>query len=438
MTAGVVRVRIGLRSFSDPLEPQALPILPTDLLRPRLHQRVHQLFDRWRHKSRWEFWFPHVPLALATGLLGFAILLPAVRHVLLLRKAGGAMGLRSLLLDLNVLHNLPQGIAGAIMLVMAAGLLLRSRLAWVTTLLIALATLAMEWHGPALHSRALIIFNGATLLALLLSHRHFGRSSLAAGSMFAAISVLMLLGYAIFGAYTLGSGFAPPITNLPTALYFAVETMSTVGFGDIVPASLDARLFTVSVIILGITVFATSVSAIIVPAVNGRMQELLEGGKKLMSRKNHYVIVGNTPLARNTYRELKTRQLPVTVIVSQPPTAADFADADVVVGEGSDVETLHQAGSSAAIAVLALRDDDSENAFTILAVKEAGGNPRTVAAVNHGKNMARVRSVRPDMIIAPQVMGGEILAMALNGEELDRETIIDRLFSVSDKGQARP
>ncbi|MHB8258056.1 MAG: voltage-gated potassium channel protein [Acidiferrobacterales bacterium] len=413
-------------------------MLPTDLFRPRPRQRAHRLFDRWRHKTRWDLWFPHVPLALAVGLLGLANLLPAVRHVLRLRTAGGPEGLRSLLLNINVLHNLPQGITGLVMLAMTVGLLLRSRLAWVTTLLIAVAALAMEWHAPAHRSWTLIVFNGATLLALLLSYRHFGRSSLAAGTMFAAISVLMLLGYAVFGAYSLGSGFAPPIGNLPTALYFAVETMSTVGFGDIVPASVDARLFTVSVIILGITVFATSVSAIIVPAVNGRMQELLEGGKKLMSRKNHYVIVGNTPLARNTYRELKARQLPVTVITAQPPAAADFADADVVIGEGSDVETLNQAGARAAIAVLALRDDDSENAFTVLAVKEAGGNPRTVAAVNHGKNMARVRSVRPDMIIAPQVMGGEILAMALNGENLDRETIIERLFNVSDKGQVHP
>ena len=411
-------------------------MLPTDLFRPR--QRARRLLDHWRHKTRWDLWFPHVPLALAVAVLGLANLLPAAGHVLRLRAAGGLQGLRSLLFNIDVLRNLPQGIAGLVMLAMTVGLLLRSRLAWVTTLLIAAAALAMEWHAPAPRSWALIVFNGATLLALLLSYRRFGRSSLAAGTMFAAISVLMLLGYAVFGAYTLGSGFAPPIRNLPTALYFAVETMSTVGFGDIVPASVDARLFTVSVIILGITVFATSVSAIIVPAVNGRMQELLEGGKKLMSRKNHYVIVGNTPLARNTYRELKARQLPVTVITAQPPAAADFADADVVIGEGSDVETLNQAGARAAIAVLALRDDDSENAFTVLAVKEAGGNPRTVAAVNHGKNMARVRSVRPDMIIAPQVMGGEILAMALNGEDLDRETIIERLFNVSDKGQVHP
>ena len=151
-----------------------------------------------------------------------------------------------------------------------------------------------------------------------------------------------------------------------------------------------------------------------------------------MPRKNHYVIVGDTPLARNTYRELKARHLPVTVIVEQNPGMGDFADADVVAGDASDVEILKQAGATDAIAVLALRADDSENAFTVLAVKELGGTARTVAAVNHGKNMTRVRGVRPDMVIAPQVMGGELLAMALNGENLDSETVIERLFKTNE------
>ncbi len=409
-----------------------MPITPADMLRPRARQRAQRLLYRWQRKLRSDLWFPHVPLALAVALLGLANLLPAARHTLQIYRTGLPGNLRTVLLSLGAIGRLPQAVAGLMLVAMGAALLLRSRLAWGTTLLVGSATLAIGWHA---HMPALVTFNAATLVALLVFYRSFGRASLAAGTLFAAISVLMLLGYAIVGAYVLGRGFSPPIGNLPTALYFAIETMSTVGFGDIVPSSLDARLFTVSVIILGVTVFATSVSAIIVPAVNNRMQRLLEGGKRLMSRKHHYIIVGNTPLARNTYRELKARDLPVTVIVSQPPGAGDFAGADVVVGEGSDVEVLGQAGARDAVAVLALREDDSENAFIVLAVKEAGGTPRTVAAVNHGKNMARVRSVHPDMIIAPQVMGGEILAMALNGENVDRDTIIDRLFNVGDEGR---
>jgi len=398
---------------------------PTDVLRLRPLARWRQGIEQVRRRLRFHVWFPHFPVALAVALLGVINLLPALHFFGVSR---GHWPPLMHLLTVRALHGVPQTIAGVMLLAMAGGLLLRSRLSWAITLLLAAATLAVAWHGAMGPSSALTLFNGLTLLALLVFQRGFDRSSLAAGTLFAIVSVLLLLGYAVFGAFVLGQGFAPPVTNLSTAFYFAVVTMSTVGYGDIVPKTADARFFVISVVILGITVFATSISAVIVPAVTGRMQRLMKGESKRMAHKNHYIIVGDTPLARNTCRELLARHLPVTVIVTSPVESSEFANADVIIGDPSDAETLKRAGVLQAAAVLALRDDDSENAFTVLAVKELSGDIRTVAAVNHTRNMTRVRNVRPDMVIAPQVMGGELLAMALNNEAMDSDTIMTKLF----------
>ncbi|MDA8115703.1 MAG: voltage-gated potassium channel, partial [Acidithiobacillus sp.] len=62
--------------------------------------------------------------------------------------------------------------------------------------------------------------------------------------------------------------------------------------------------------------------------------------------------------------------------------------------------------------------------------KEMEGSAKTVAAVNDSKNLGRVRRVQPDMIIAPQVLGGELLAMALNGEQLDSNAVM-KMFRFS-------
>ncbi|WP_248884407.1 NAD-binding protein [Igneacidithiobacillus siniensis] len=143
-----------------------------------------------------------------------------------------------------------------------------------------------------------------------------------------------------------------------------------------------------------------------------------------MSLKNHYLIVGDTPLARNSYRELKQREQVVRVILLRQPDDTYFQAEDVIIGDASDTDVLNQADASAAAAVLALRADDSENAFIILAVRELQGPAKTVAAVNDSKNLKRVQRVQPEMIIAPQVIGGEVLAMALNGEELSSDAIL--------------
>ncbi len=366
-----------------------------------------------------------MPLALAVILLGLLNLAPVLH---LLKTGIAATPLLASALTAKALDGAPGVVAGLLLLGAAGGLLFRSRLSWTVTLLLVAATMMLAWRATPSASSALTVFDGVTLLALLVFQRDFDRSSLAAGTLFAIVSILLLLGYAVFGAFVLGQGFSPPLTTLSGALYFAVVTMSTVGYGDIVPKSADARFFVMSVIILGITVFATSISAVIVPAMTARMQDLMKGGGKRMTRKNHYVIVGATSLARNTCRELLARHLPVTVVVAGAADAGAFADADVLVGDASDADTLREAGVPDAAAVLALRDDDSENAFIVLAVKELNPATRTVAAVNHGKNMARMRHVRPDLVIAPQVMGGELLAMALNNEELDSDTVMRKLF----------
>ncbi len=402
--------------------------------RPVLHfpfrQRLVRIFAQLRRRFFWDHWFPHIAIAVAVAVFGLINFLDGLARIA--PNFPGFMNLKPVLHlgqipAFKALAGIPQGLAGAVLMVMAIGLAFRSRFAWAVTLLLAAATMALIIHHGGLHWGSLVAFNGLLLVAILIFHRDFAHSSLTAGTLFGVISVVLLLGYAVFGSYILGAGFSPPITKLPTALYFSVVTLSTVGYGDIVPKTVDARMFVVSVIILGITVFATSISAVIVPLVNGRMQRLLAGEKKRM-KQNHYIITGDNALAHNTYRELKARHLPVLVLLAAPPTTSWVDADDLMIGDASDSETLRKAGGADALAILALRADDSENAFIVLAAKEIGGKARTVAAVKNSKNLARVRRVGPDLVIAPDILGGEVLAMALNGETLNSESILRNMF----------
>jgi voltage-gated potassium channel len=205
-------------------------------------------------------------------------------------------------------------------------------------------------------------------------------------------------------------------------------TMSTVGYGDIVPVAPEARLFTVSVIVLGVAVFATSLTTVIAPLVRQSLKGIIDRKGTGMRRENHFVIVGDTPLAINTWRELAKRGRPVTRILREAPAESQNKDVDVVVGDPSMTEVLREAGADRAEAVLAMMADDSENAFVVLAVKELAGSARTVAAVNDAHHLSRVKLVQPDVVIAPQVMGGELTAMLLSGEQITPEFVMQQVF----------
>lgn len=368
------------------------------------------------------YWFPHVPLALLLGLGALAMLrldLGADWQHYLGRLAAGQFDFKPSVL--------PPLLIGLGLLTMAIGLLLRSRLAWTMALLLAATALVNLLLG-AHHGHVLFAYFLLLLAALLASWRQFSRSSVAASTLFALTSVVMLLTYATFGSYYLGADFRPAITDLSTALYYAMVTMSTVGYGDIVPMTPEARLFAVSVIVLGVAVFATSLTAVIAPMVSRSLQRIVNRKGSGMKRENHFVVIGNSSLAINTWRELARRGRPVTRLLREAPSDGELAGVDVVVGDPSNLDVLRQAGAHKAEAVLAMMADDSENAFVVLAVKELAGSARTVAAVNDASHLGRVRLVQPDVVIAPQVLGGELMAMLLSGEEVTGDFVLQRVF----------
>ncbi|HAP24904.1 MAG TPA: voltage-gated potassium channel protein [Achromobacter sp.] len=374
---------------------------------------------------------PNWCLAILVALDGYAFMHPVLREVRA-REYSFWLALDNWHEIMRVvgLLEIPRLVLGVGLQVIALGLILKARIAWAFSLvlLIGIGTFAILGDGGR---AGLGIYTLVLVIALVAYWRRFDRASVTAGSLFALVSVLSLMIYAVFGTLYLGNEFNPPILDAGTALYFSIVSMSTVGYGDIVPHSGTARLFTASIIILGITVFATSVSAIAGPVIGGNLKRLVKGRFSSAMRKNHIIIAGATPLALSVYQGLRARNEEVTVIV---PTgmAHDYpAATDLIEGDPSSVDVLHVAGVTRARYVLALRDDDAENAFIVLAAKEATGadGAKTVALVNTSKHLEKIRRVQPDLVFSVQLLGAELLTRAINGEPMDSQAITDLFFA---------
>lgn len=389
-----------------------------------------RVYLRLRRDLYLDLWFPHAMLAAAVALLGLLKILPEIPRVIGMHLFGGG-AVRSSTLMHSAVHGVPTVVIGLFLIIMAIGMLLRSKLAWVIVILILAANLIFGIVNPATSATALLVYNVILLIATLVSYRSFQRSSLAAGTLFAITSLLLLLAYAVFGSFELGAEFKPPITDLGTALYFSVVTMTTVGYGDITPQTIEAKLFVVSFIVLAVAIFAVSLGAILVPVINNRLTSLLKPGKKNVKRSGHYVIVGNTALGYNTYKELHARHEPVTFIYEKHDGSSASGDPDVVVGNPTDLDVLREAGADQARAVLALGRNDNENAFVVLAMRELAADVKTVVAVRDPNNLPSIKRVHPDLIFSPQILGGELLAMALSGEELKADTLLSQLLHFS-------
>jgi voltage-gated potassium channel len=398
-------------------------------LRARWSQRCDALRRPLERRLRLDRWFPHVPLSLFVALLGLLMIDAVVRST---------MGVSTVSVRVEHLVERIEGIRlatthefaiGLLLLVMSVGLLLRSRFAWVLTtagLTLAVALRILFWRDPL---EGFLVSYVAVLLVLLVSKRHFGRRSLVTAAGFGLFAVLTSQAYATLATLQMGEHFDPPIREPITALYFVVVTISTVGFGDITARDPEAQWFVVALIVIGLIVVATSISAFLLPLLTSRIRGLLGAREDFVDRSNHFVIVGASALARNTAEELEKRGQRITWILDEASTQAFYQQRDVVVGDPTDLSVLRTAGADKARGVLALSTDDAENGFVVLGVNELAPTIPSVAALNDPKNQFRLKRTQPSLLLSLQVLGGQLLAKALTGERVE-SNILEKVLQL--------
>lgn len=58
---------------------------------------------------------------------------------------------------------------------------------------------------------------------------------------------------------------------------------------------------------------------------------------------------------------------------------------------------------------------------------------KTVALVGNQRHLQRLRQTGVDLIIAPEVLGGQLLVESLMGEEFHGDAVLDTIFSTGAK-----
>lgn len=381
----------------DQTEPQS----PSEV---RFRRRV-QAFAR----ALW----PQVPLAVALAGSGLINILRALHHRIPL--PGKMETLANVASPLAALGNTTELILGAGLVLIGIGLLWRLRAAWAfAVLLIAITTGVNAFRAQG----AVAVWLPALwLLALILLRHHFRRHTALGGVLMTLISVLSVFAYGSFGSLLLGLGFRPPIHDLTTGFYFTVVTLSTVGYGDIVPVTTEARMFVVSLLAIGLSIFATAVVSTLGPAISGELARIFTPEERKMNLKDHVILVGEGPIARNTAHELAARGVRFMQVV-ESGEEAPLPNEPFVQGDCSEDPVLQQAGIAHARMVIAAREDDSENAFISLAAKDLNPEVRVLAVAGSVRSIRRLKLARADVVFAPAAVGSRLLANLIEGEEI--------------------
>jgi voltage-gated potassium channel len=206
--------------------------------------------------------------------------------------------------------------------------------------------------------------------------------------------------------------------SLADSLYVTVQTLTTVGYGDVPPRSGTGRLFAVIVMLIGAGGVALAVSTIVQSVVKWEListfgQRRLT--KKMSKLRDHYIICGSGRVGSHLVRDLMRGSETFVVIESDQQRAADFSQrgVNVLVGDATLEETLRDVGVEHARGLAACLPNDADNVYVVLTARDLNPNLRIVARAAEEQAEAKLLRAGANHVIAPTIIGGHRMAVAL-------------------------
>ncbi len=220
----------------------------------------------------------------------------------------------------------------------------------------------------------------------------------------------------------------PP--DLPSIIYFAMVTVTTVGYGDIVPITTFARMvdtfFLVPVRFIVLFTFLGTAYQVVLR----RFQEEYRMKRMADKLKNHVIVCGFGPIGRVAVKELLLQGTPPDHIVAIDQQEEVFSQAPpgiiTVVGDAREEAVLHSVAIARAHHVIVCPGRDDSAVLIALNIQDINPEIQIIAACRQDENAKLLRRAGVQIIISPAAAGGNLLAAATRRSHLV-ETMTDML-----------
>jgi len=332
-------------------------------------------------------------------------------------------------------------LTGFLLLACAFGLRRGLRLALGATLLLLVLAVGQGLLQSSALSFPLVVLALLDFALLVYIRRRFDRPVSFTTSQAAATGALFgVLCYGTVGAYALRAQFVGVESPLD-AVYFTVITASTVGYGDVTATTQGARLFALSVVLLGTSSFGLALAVLLRPALQTSLTRALGRMTRtqLEQLEDHVVVLGYGDLTEPILNELD--DLAVTVVVAPDPDVADRLDRAgyrTLVDDPSDEETLERVHLDTARAVVAATNDDADDALVVLTARQHNPDVTIVAAASDQENVAKLKRAGANTVISPAALGSHLIALSAIGQrgmEALAAEVLERTERPGESGQ---
>ena len=199
------------------------------------------------------------------------------------------------------------------------------------------------------------------------------------------------------------------------ALYMTVITITTVGFGEVVPLDNESKIFTVFLILIIILIIGYALSFITEYILSKNNVDRLKQKKmqKLIdSLKNHIIICGYGRNGKQAARKLSAYKKFFVVIEKDKELLERLQTDNVpyVIGNANEHDILMQAGVDRAACFISALPSDADNLFVVLSTRQINKNINIISRASQESSYEKLKLAGANNVILPDKIGGDHMA----------------------------
>lgn len=226
-------------------------------------------------------------------------------------------------------------------------------------------------------------------------------------------SAAILVGVAVYGVagYMLLEGW-----SFVDALYMVVLILSSVGFREVRPLDTGGQIFTISLMMLGVTLLLVTVALVAQAVAEGGLGA--RGRRRRMQRavdrmSGHFIVCGYGRVGRTVARELEGEGAPFVVVDRNEELEPELMRDGVATlfGDATSDDVLRAAGIARAKGLVSTLDSDANNVFVTIVARALNADLYVVARASEATSADRMYKAGADRVVSPYVSSGRHMAL---------------------------
>jgi voltage-gated potassium channel len=247
------------------------------------------------------------------------------------------------------------------------------------------------------------------------------------------IVLVIFFGSTVMFVYE-GNGENEKLKDYFDAVYWAVITATTVGYGDIVPVTIEGKFATAILVVAGILTIAFSTSIVTTSLVE--RIELIKHARvenEVQKLKTFTIICGYKILSKYLVEELLKQNKKILIIENNEEKIVKAKNSGLLAikGDATDTDFLRKIGVGRNVdTIIALEEDDATNLSIVLGARMLDQNIQIITLVDESEVENKLKLAGADFIVnsnqlsayvASEYIGQPVAFEAVDGILLEAE-----------------